>query len=113
MKLLKYKRSRMINDDWNFSDVDFARINLLVGASGTGKTRFLNTIINFLKQLTADKMFYTGNWVVEFEVNFQKYHYELIVDVRENNPNELYIKKEVLRELKNKKTLIVTAQIIH
>ena len=46
MRILKYHCHVEGENGWDFPEVQFGRINLLVGNTGTGKTRFLNTIFN-------------------------------------------------------------------
>jgi len=43
MKILTYEYQDL---DWNFHKVEFKDINLIVGDSGSGKTRLLNSIFN-------------------------------------------------------------------
>lgn len=34
------------SDEWEFEETALNNVNLIVGASGSGKTRYLNTIFN-------------------------------------------------------------------
>jgi ABC-type multidrug transport system ATPase subunit len=82
--------------DFAFDEVGFERVNLLVGDSGTGKTRFLNTIVNFFLQVVSDKIFFIGKWDVAFESNGVIYNYKLHVAPSPKNPRENIIASEVL-----------------
>jgi AAA15 family ATPase/GTPase len=82
--------------DFNFDETRFGRINLLVGDSGTGKTRFLNTIVNFFSQLVSDKVKFTGKWDVDFESDGITYNYKLHVTPGVKTPRENMIISEVL-----------------
>ncbi len=46
MRILSYEFKEVGGANWNFSRAEFSSMNLLVGASGAGKTRFLNTLFN-------------------------------------------------------------------
>jgi hypothetical protein len=81
--------------------VYFARTNLLVGDSATGKTRFMNGIVNFFKLLVADRIMYRGDWDVDFEILGTKYNYKLKTTINELSPNELFILFEELINLKD------------
>jgi predicted ATP-dependent endonuclease of OLD family len=96
MKLLKYELTTPLRDEFKFDTVDFGRINLLVGDSGTGKTRFLNTIVNFFKQLTSNKVSFIGNWNVMFESDGSIYTYKLNVIQSDKSPRERTIAFEEL-----------------
>ena len=46
MRLMKYQFDEPSSDGWHFSPVELGNVNLIVGDTGSGKTRFLNTIFN-------------------------------------------------------------------
>lgn len=96
MRLIKFHLSKTEENDWEFDSTQFSRINLLVGDSGTGKTRFLNAIINLFSQLIADKIRFTGNWDVDFEADNIRYNYKLNVIRNKKSPSEIAIEYEVL-----------------
>jgi ABC-type lipoprotein export system ATPase subunit len=97
MKLLNYSL-KLVPEEFNFEDTKFSRINLLVGDSGTGKTRFLNTIDNFFKQLIANKVQFNGNWDVDFESDGIVYNYKLSVQQSTKSPREKTIEYEILTQ---------------
>ena len=94
MKLLRYTLSSVSDDGWQFDEVVFGRVNLIVGDSGTGKSRFINTIVNFTKQLVSDTVLYDGDWDIDFEVAGKVFNYKLIV---KNAPSKINA-KEVIQE---------------
>ncbi len=106
MKLVRYKLSRNSEEEWEFDEVTFSRINLIVGDSGTGKTRFLNTIINFFKQIVSDKIVFDGNWSVDFEIDGKRYIYNLIVKDTGKGINEKAIYYEELINATENRILI-------
>jgi AAA15 family ATPase/GTPase len=96
MKLLRYNLSAAPEDNFIFEATNFSRINLLVGDSGTGKTRFLNTIDNFFKQLVSSNIRFKGKWDVDFEVAGISYNYRLSVIQSTRSPREKTIESEIL-----------------
>jgi predicted ATP-dependent endonuclease of OLD family len=96
MKLLQYESISPTGNDFNFDATRFERVNLLVGDSGTGKTRFLNTIVNFFKQLTSNKVSFIGKWNVKFESDGKIYTYKLSVVQSVKSPREKTIEYEEL-----------------
>ena len=65
MKILSYKYSDTSGSDWSFDKVELSKLNLLVGNSATGKSRFLNTLFN-LGKFVASEEFHSGNWELVF-----------------------------------------------
>jgi ABC-type dipeptide/oligopeptide/nickel transport system ATPase component len=96
MRLIKYSLADQSSQDFNFEETHFERVNLLVGDSGTGKTRFLNAIINFFSQLVSDKVRFNGKWDVDFESDGNGYNYKLTVISSTKTPREKMIVSEVL-----------------
>ncbi len=97
MKLEEYHLIEEPDNGWKFPNTYLNRINLIVGDSATGKTRFLNTISNFTSQAIADKVRYSGKWAVVFSIGEQtyKWHIEVVSDM---DQEEKYIKCEDLYE---------------
>jgi hypothetical protein len=95
MKILTYECHSFDPDRWHFSNVAFGRINLLVGDTATGKTRFLNTIFN-LGSFTASNAFKFGMWEITFEQYRKTYKWVLET---ENKGGEQIIIKDNLSEI--------------
>ena len=76
MKLLEYYFSDVAETGWEFDRVHFKDINLLVGNTATGKTRFLNTIFN-LGRFAASNDYKNGHWDTTFEHSGIKYRWNL------------------------------------
>lgn len=106
MRLTRYKLSRIDEDGWEFSSIALGRINLLVGDSGTGKSRLLNTIVNFSKQLVSERITYDGDWDIDFRVNGAAYNYKLVVKNSLQEINEKEIVYEELTDSHTNKQLI-------
>ena len=59
----------------------------------------MNTMINFLTQLTLDKIRFSGEWIVEFELLNKRFRYHLHVKPLPENFNEMIILEEELINL--------------
>ena len=106
MQLTRYKLSRIDENGWEFNSIALSRINLLVGDSGTGKSRLLNTIINFSKQLVSERIKYEGDWDIDFQVNGAAYKYKLVVKNSLQDINEKEIAYEELTDSHTNKPLL-------
>ncbi|HDR9485048.1 TPA: ATP-binding protein [Burkholderia aenigmatica] len=68
MKIKKFSFSDPYESGWNLSPVEFNdRMNLLVGATGSGKTRLLNMLMNIGSAVVQGNRSLTGKWAMEFE----------------------------------------------
>jgi len=81
-------------DSWHFHQTELKQVNLLVGLSGAGKTRLLNTIFNIALFISTGEPFRRGTWKIDFTVNDKDYYWEYI-GVRESNKN--YVSYELLK----------------
>lgn len=104
MKILKYKCTAKGNASWNFSEVSLGNINLLVGDTASGKTRFLNTIFNIGTFIARDN-FRMGYWDIEFEQNGKRYQWVLNAD-EIDNVNSRIIEEKLWVINKEKELLI-------
>ncbi len=57
MRIVSYKCTDYQPPGWSFSEVELGRINLIVGDTASGKTRFLNTILNLAASIAPKKPF--------------------------------------------------------
>jgi len=105
MKILKYKCNALGDDDWEFSEVEFGSINLLVGDTATGKTRLLNTIFNIGTFVARDE-YKTGFWDITFEQQGSTYRWLLRTDNLSNDESSRIL-EEKLWKLGNETTLLV------
>ncbi len=64
------------NEEWNFEPTELGKINLIVGASGSGKTRFLNTLFNFASTMVTGDPFRSGKWKISIQTEGHDYYYE-------------------------------------
>lgn len=73
MFLTSYKYSDEAG--WEFSPIKFHHVNLFVGATGSGKSRLLNTISNVADFVYRNNGFKTGQWDMEFRVGMDEYQW--------------------------------------
>ena len=62
---------------WRFSPVEFGPLNLIVGDSGSGKTRFLNTVFNAAMAAVHSDRLWAGHWRIGFEHAGTNYTWEI------------------------------------
>jgi hypothetical protein len=77
MEIERYQCSDVAEPGWVFPEVRLRRVNLLVGDTSSGKTRFLNTIFNLGKSAVAPEFEFIGNWSVVFRHLEQRYHWAI------------------------------------
>ena len=82
VRILSYECSSVEEYGLSFSKVKFGKLNLIVGDSGTGKTRFLNTIFNS-GVVAVQKKLFAGSWdmIVEQEGKTYSWFLEAPKDV--------------------------------
>lgn len=86
MKILSYECRGFSNTDLSFSKVNLRKRNLIVGVSGSGKTRYINTIFN-AGHMAAGGRIRNGYWDITFEQEEQKYRWLLDVGKDEEEKN--------------------------
>ncbi len=79
MRLTAYEYHGNDDIDWDIPPIPLKRINLIVGDSGVGKTRFINTISNLCIQVITDKLRFPGEWDIHFVVHQKTYNWNLKV----------------------------------
>lgn len=90
MQILEYEYK---GPDWEFGKIQFQKINLVVGDSGTGKTRLLNTIFNLGTYVAQGKSGGEGDWVVSLKIEKDIYHWEVC---KAKEGNNIVVKRERL-----------------
>lgn len=94
MRIIEYHYRDIEEPGWDYSNVKFSKINLLVGDTATGKSRFLNTIFN-LCRFIASKEFRHGHWDIVFEHSGDTYTWNIETGKKEDS-GEKFIKQELL-----------------
>lgn len=95
MKIMSYQYQDVEQPGWKFPRISFSRVNLLVGGSGSGKTRLLNTIFNLGRFVTQAESKH-GHWTLELEQNDVKYNWDLEVAPSPNK--ESIVVKEIIQK---------------
>ena len=80
---------------WNFEPVRLDKINLLVGASGSGKTRFLNTFFN-LGRLAAGSMTPGSDGIWNVTVSDENIFYKWFLETKKEQGLNGYVAEELL-----------------
>lgn len=98
MRIISYETKSADNESMYFSKMNFARMNLIVGDSATGKTRLLNTIFNCARNVTNKDKFYLGHWDILFEHENKTFHWELETGLenKETSEESVLVKKELI-----------------
>lgn len=98
MKIISYKVGS--KDDLSFTEMNLSKVNLVVGASATGKTRLLNTIFNGDLAAVGANVGHTGTWDFIFEHRHQIYQWSIETGADKGAPAKVL--KETIRIKKNK-----------
>jgi hypothetical protein len=77
MKIIDYECGDYDPKGWEFDPVRFGEINLLVGDSGMGKTRLLNTIFNIGTSVARKNFSTEGEWKMTFSIDEIEYQWEV------------------------------------
>ena len=81
MRILSYEYQDLEPTKWKFSKIDLGMLNLVVGDSGSGKTRFLNTLFNLGRNVVGKpKHLFIGHWTIRLEQNGSIYKWEVSID---------------------------------
>lgn len=108
MQIISYKYDHEFDEDtYSIEETKFGKFNLLVGDTGTGKTRLLNTIYHLCSFITNDKTeARAGHWNVTFKVadNTYKLHLEVKKDLDTGN---LIITNDHLCQLNNNHETVI------
>jgi energy-coupling factor transporter ATP-binding protein EcfA2 len=95
MKILDYKYTDLPYSGWKFSKISLGKINLLVGNTGSGKTRFMNTIFNIGSSVVNGSTdIPTGRWEIDFLL--QEVHYFWMIETAPFEKNRTKVIAESL-----------------
>jgi len=94
MHILKYYCHGPKDEAWEFSTPSLRKINLIVGDTGTGKRRFLNTIFNLCKSVSAKEIANRGIWNISFSIGNQEYEWHFATDF--DSRKKIIVKKDLL-----------------
>jgi len=111
MKILSYEAGGASGNEIHFSKIKFGKLNLIVGNSGAGKTRLLNTIFNGARLVTQKDKFYIGSWDVTLEHNSVKYRWILETGKDDDEGEPKIIKESILSYDGEKETILVNRSL--
>lgn len=85
MKIISYKHE---SDTWTFDLAKLKRVNLIVGDSGSGKSRFINTISNLFNIVKQDILLGDGYWEITVKIHelYYKWNIKTIHSSKDNQP---------------------------
>jgi AAA15 family ATPase/GTPase len=81
IKTLKYKQFENIDRYWNLQEINFEKINLLVGKNTSGKSKTLNVIYNLFNILGENRplSFAEGDYDIVFQHDNTIYRYNILI----------------------------------
>ncbi|MCH8041516.1 MAG: ATP-binding protein [Nitrospinae bacterium] len=88
--LTYYDFTQEVPHHWKILPINLKAVNLIVGASGSGKSRFLNTFTHFCEFITEEKEFYEGRWEVHAEAGGFLYKWEVESKKHSSKENEIF-----------------------
>lgn len=106
MTILSYSYEDVDQPGWKFSKITLGKLNLLVGATGSGKTRLLNTIFNLSLFAVGKKAAGPGKWDIEIEQNGDIYNWTITI-IRINSDSTEIGEERISKVTEEEKITIV------
>lgn len=99
MKIISYEYSDIAPADWTINKMELGKINLVVGDTASGKTRFLNTIFNLGMMVTGLRpLIGSCKWDIIFEHLGVDYQWK--IQTTRRSDNRVVIAEEKLDQFK-------------
>lgn len=100
MRIISYQYTDLDPGGWSFPLVELEKINLIVGDTGSGKTRFLNTIFNLGTMVTGSHRLYGPNeW--KLHLSHLGHEYKWRIETSRFPDGHMAVNKEHLLQLTN------------
>ncbi len=101
MKIISYEYSEIKPADWTINKIELGQINLVVGDTASGKTRFLNTIFNLGRMVTGTSpLLGSCKWYIAFEHLGVDYQWK--IQTTKRSDNRVVIAEEQLSQFKGR-----------
>lgn len=84
MIIKSYRFCDVDSPGWSFQEVELGKMNLLVGDSGAGKTRFLNTLFNLARMVSGTRGLAQGQWELRLSAGASEYAWTLAIRTRKD-----------------------------
>lgn len=105
MRILSYEYTDLGRRGWHFSKADFSLLNLLVGDTASGKTRYLNTIFNISSSIFGSRKLSGPNKVLlTFSHNGDNYEWYCRTDI--DNEKKIFVLEESLVKIADGREII-------
>lgn len=95
MRVVSYTFHDIGENGWRFENTTFGQFNLLVGATASGKTKFLNTLFNLGVFAVREGQFRNGFWDLQVDIFDQKYRWVIETE----KPGTNTVKSETLSRI--------------
>ena len=92
---------------WHIHPTKLGKVNLLVGTSGSGKTRFLNTFFNFSHFVAVSNRSWFGNWKISFITEGCAYTWIMKVGLNKKNDRREVLTEQLIKNPDNNRREIL------
>lgn len=107
MQIESYKYASLDANDWVFDEVSLSKLNLFVGDTATGKTRFLNTIFN-LGHFIVSSNYHSGRWSTTLTIDDKLYKYA--IESAPGSEDQHRIISEILADMSSGKEEVIVSR---
>jgi predicted ATP-dependent endonuclease of OLD family len=104
MRIIKYSYEDIGENGFKLGEIKFRTMNLLIGFSGSGKTRLLNTIFNLGRVAVNQESVKVGSWKIEFQIRKKQYSWELWIEKDEGGKTIVMV--DILKDLSDDKLIV-------
>lgn len=102
MRIIEYEYEDVIEPGWKFQKMILGNVNLIVGQSAVGKSKFLNTVTNLCKYIIEEpkrdpqeiRQISSGKWIIKFSNDNNLYKWKIEAKERTIRKEELSIIKD-------------------
>lgn len=107
MRIIAYEFADLRAGGMSFSKVEMGKVNLIVGDTGSGKTRFLNTIFNLGSSVTGQRQLGgPSRWELTFDHQGIQYGWQIRTDIAPYN-RPIVVKEHLWQQTNSSRITIV------